>query len=137
MGVAQAQLNQWSKRQANPRAMPCARAGGADMYTRRRIGQREQQEEQPRRNDLGGADWETKDNGGRRGACSFLICGCESIYPLTLIINFYSLLASVIFWTCRMCRLRELKFHYTYSGGTEGLKRRNNLFGYLENVSYI
>ena len=36
-----------------------------------------------------------------------------------------------------MCRLRELKFHYTYSGGAEGLERRNNLFGYLENVSYI
>jgi hypothetical protein len=67
----------------------------------------------------------------------FLICGCESIYPLTLIIDFYSLLASVIFWTCRMCRFRELKFHYTYSGGAEGLKRRNSLFGYLENVSYI
>jgi len=36
-----------------------------------------------------------------------------------------------------MCRLHELKFHYTYSGGAEGANRRNNLFGYLENVSYI
>ena len=38
---------------------------------RRRIKQREQQEEQPRRNGLGGSDWEIKDNGGRRGAYSF------------------------------------------------------------------
>ncbi len=104
---------------------------------RRRIGQREQQEEQPRRTRLGGSDWRTKDNGGRRGACSFLVCRCESIYPLTLIINFHSLLASVIFRTCRMCRLHELEFYYTYSGRAEGANRRNSLFGYLENVSYI
>jgi hypothetical protein len=36
-----------------------------------------------------------------------------------------------------MCRLHELKFHYTYSGGAEGANRRNSLFGYPENVSYI
>ena len=62
MGVAGAQLNQWSERQANPRAIPYARAGGTDGNTQEDRTE-EQQEEQPRRNDLGGT---TKDKCGTK-----------------------------------------------------------------------
>ena len=67
MGVVGAMGEQWNKHSVGCVPRSCARAGGTDGNTQEDRTE-EQQEEQPRRNDLGGT---TKDKCGRRGAYFF------------------------------------------------------------------